>query len=171
MTYGVPEGSVDLEYAKKAGVYVPNKGGVTTWFNGDIYSTKLTGQQTAGQIWSGRGDCAAGRRSTAAHPRTHRRDVLRGQWRAGVPRRRQDVHRVDRCCGVPTARQRAPLLQPRHPARQARVHLHPGGAEGMFVEGGDIPQPGVQVLPWGPERIDERMLALLAKYDTGLPPQ
>jgi hypothetical protein len=50
MTYGVPEGSVDLEYAKKGGVYVPNKGGVTTWFNGDIYSTKLTGQQTGGQI-------------------------------------------------------------------------------------------------------------------------
>jgi hypothetical protein len=30
MTYSVPEGSVDLEYAKKGGVYVPNKGGVTT---------------------------------------------------------------------------------------------------------------------------------------------
>src|SRR5205823_11389919 len=50
MTYSVPEGSVDLEYAKKGGVYVPNKGGVTTWFNGDIYSTRLTGQQTGGQI-------------------------------------------------------------------------------------------------------------------------
>jgi hypothetical protein len=41
----------------------------------------------------------------------------------------------------------------------------------MFVEGGDKPEPGVQVQPWGPERIDERMLALLARYDTGLPPQ
>ncbi|MDT4906483.1 MAG: hypothetical protein QOH52_4499, partial [Pseudonocardiales bacterium] len=30
---------------------------------------------------------------------------------------------------------------------------------------------GVQVQPWGPERIDERMNALLARYDTGLPPQ
>jgi hypothetical protein len=39
------------------------------------------------------------------------------------------------------------------------------------VEGGYEPQPGVQVQPWGPERIDERMLGLLAKYDTGLPPQ
>jgi hypothetical protein len=28
----------------------------------------------------------------------------------------------------------------------------------------------VQVQPWGPERIDERMLGLLAEYDTGLPP-
>ncbi|MEY9835642.1 hypothetical protein [Streptacidiphilus sp. EB103A] len=39
----------------------------------------------------------------------------------------------------------------------------------MFVEGGDEPRPGMQVQPWGPERIDERMLGLLAKYDTGLP--
>jgi quercetin dioxygenase-like cupin family protein len=50
MTYSVPEGSVDLEYAKKGGVYVPNKSGVTTWFSGDICSARLTGQQTGGQI-------------------------------------------------------------------------------------------------------------------------
>ena len=47
----------------------------------------------------------------------------------------------------------------------------PGGAEGLFVEGGDEPQPGVQMQPWGPERIDERMVGLLVKYDTGLPSQ
>ena len=41
----MPEGSVDLGYAKKGGAYIPNKGGVTTWFNRDICSTKLTGQQ------------------------------------------------------------------------------------------------------------------------------
>jgi hypothetical protein len=41
----------------------------------------------------------------------------------------------------------------------------------LFVEGGDEPQPGVQVQPWGPERIDERLLGLLTRYDTGLPPQ
>jgi hypothetical protein len=50
MTYSVPEGSVDLEYPKNGGMYVPNKEGVTTWFTGDIYSTKLTGPQTGGQI-------------------------------------------------------------------------------------------------------------------------
>jgi hypothetical protein len=27
MTYNVPEGGVDLEYAKKGGLYVPNKDG------------------------------------------------------------------------------------------------------------------------------------------------
>jgi hypothetical protein len=50
MTYSVPEGNVDLKYAKKGGVYVPNKSGVTTWFSGDICSVRLTGQQTGGQI-------------------------------------------------------------------------------------------------------------------------
>jgi hypothetical protein len=45
----------------------------------------------------------------------------------------------------------------------------PGGAEGLFTEAGDEPQPGVQVQPWGPERIDDRLLGLLAKYDNALP--
>jgi len=34
------------------------------------------------------------------------------------------------------------------------------------VQGGDEAQPGVQVQPWGPDRIDERLLELCAKYDT-----
>ena len=37
--------------------------------------------------------------------------------------------------------------------------------EGLFMEGGDEPQHGVQVQPWGPESIDARMLGLLTKYD------
>jgi hypothetical protein len=39
----------------------------------------------------------------------------------------------------------------------------PGGREGVFVEGGDEPQTGVQVPPWGPERIDESFLELLGR--------
>jgi hypothetical protein len=46
----------------------------------------------------------------------------------------------------------------------------PGGAEGLFAEAGDAPQPGGQVQPWGPERLDENLLGLLAKYDNALPP-
>ena len=38
----------------------------------------------------------------------------------------------------------------------------PGGVEGLFAEGGDEPQPGVQVQSWGPERSDERLLGPLA---------
>ena len=171
MTYGVPEGSVDLEYAKQAGVYVPNKGGVTTWFNGDIYSTKLTGQQTGGQIGLVEATVPPG---GGPPPHVHERTdetfyVVNGELEfldgdttftastgAVVFLPRGNVHRFYN-----------PGIQP---AKLVFIYT-PGGAEGMFVEGGDRPQPGVQVLPWGPERIDERMLALLAKYDTGLPPQ
>ena len=32
---------------------------------------------------------------------------------------------------------------------------------GLFVGGGDEPKPGVQVQPWGPERLDEHLLRLL----------
>ena len=45
------------------------------------------------------------------------------------------------------------------PAKLVFIYT-PGGAEGLFVEGADEPQPGVQVQPWGPERIDERMLGV-----------
>ena len=55
------------------------------------------------------------------------------------------------------------------PATMVFVYT-PGGPEGLFVEGGDAPIPATQVQPWGPERIDDRLLALLAKHDTVLPP-
>lgn len=45
----------------------------------------------------------------------------------------------------------------------------PGGAEGLFIEAGDEPKPGVQVQPWGPKRIDDHALSLLPKYDNALP--
>lgn len=32
------------------------------------------------------------------------------------------------------------------------------------------PQPGVQVQPWDPERLDDHLLSLLPKYDNALPP-
>jgi mannose-6-phosphate isomerase-like protein (cupin superfamily) len=171
MTYSVPEGSVDLEYGKKGGAYVPNKGGVTTWFNGDIYSIKLTGQQTGGQIGLVEATVPPG---GGPAPHIHERTdetfyVVNGELEfldgdktftasAGdvVFLPRGNVHRFHN-----------PGVQP---ARLVFIYT-PGGAEGLFVEGGDEPQPGVQVQPWGPERIDERLLGLLVKYDTGLPPQ
>lgn len=56
------------------------------------------------------------------------------------------------------------------PARMVFVYT-PGGPETLFIEGGDEPEPGVQVQPWGPERLDEHLMGLLAKYDTALPPE
>ena len=171
MTYSVPEGNVDLKYAKKGGVYVPNKSGVTTWFSGDIYSAGLTGQQTGGQIGLVEVTVPPG---GGPAPHVHERtgetfyvvngelEVLMGDTTftasAGdvVFLPRGTVHRF-----------RNPGIQP---ARLVFIYT-PGGAEGLFVVGGDEPEPGVQVQPWGPERVDECLLGLLARYDTGLPPQ
>jgi quercetin dioxygenase-like cupin family protein len=170
MTYSVPEGSVDLEYLKNGGIYVPNRDGVSTWFNGDIYSTKLTGPQTGGQIGLVEATVPPGG-GPASH--IHKRadetfylvhgelEFLSGDKTfaaAGgdvVFLPRGSVHRFHN-----------PGIQP---ARLVFIYT-PGGAEGLFVEGGDEPWPGVQVQPWGPDRVDERMLGL-AKYDTGFPPQ
>jgi mannose-6-phosphate isomerase-like protein (cupin superfamily) len=150
MTYGVPEGSVDLDYAKKGGVYVPNKAGVTTWFNGDIYSTKLTGQQTSGQIGLVE---ATVRPGGGPAPHVHERTdetfyMVNGELEfldgdktftasAGdvVFLPRGNVHRFHN-----------PGIQP---ATLVFIFT-PGGAEGLFIEGGEEPQPGVQVQPWGP---------------------
>ena len=60
------EGSIDVEYPNNGGMYVPNKDGVTTWFTGDIYSTKLTGPRQRTQ--SGEYDALL----TAAGLRRHR---------------------------------------------------------------------------------------------------
>jgi mannose-6-phosphate isomerase-like protein (cupin superfamily) len=151
--------------------YVPNKGGVTTWFNGDIYSTKLTGQQTGGQIGLVEATVPPG---GGPPPDVHERTdetfyVVNGELEF------LDGHRRF------TASTGAVVFLPRgnvHRFYNPGIQLAklgfiytPCGAEGMFVEGGDKPEPGVQVQPWGPERIDERMNALLARYDTGLPPQ
>ncbi|WP_203713566.1 cupin domain-containing protein [Asanoa siamensis] len=46
----------------------------------------------------------------------------------------------------------------------------PGGAEGLFLEGGDEPRPGVQVENWGPERFDDRILGLFDKYGVAAAP-
>jgi hypothetical protein len=51
-----------------------------------------------------------------------------------------------------------------HPAQMIFLYT-PGGSEGLFVEGGDEPRPGVQIEAWGPERFEnELMQSLYVKY-------
>jgi len=170
MTFSVPEGSADLEYAKKGGLYVPNNDGATTWFNGDLYAVMLSGEQTGGQIGLVEAMVPPG---GGPPPHIHERtdetfymvngelEFLSGEeaFTAStgdvVFLPRGNVHRFHN-----------PGIRP---ATLVFIYT-PGGAEAMFVEGGDEPQPGVQVQPWGPERIDERMLGLLSKHETVLPP-
>jgi mannose-6-phosphate isomerase-like protein (cupin superfamily) len=154
----------------EGGLHLPPQEAVTTWFNGDIYATRLRGEQTNGAIGLVEATVPpGGGPAPHVHARTDETfylvsgelDFLNGEktFTAGtgdvvfIPR--GTTHRFVNA-GV-------------QPARLLFVYT-PGGAEGLFVEGGDEPRPGVQVQPWGPERIDARMLELLDKYDTGLPP-
>jgi len=153
-----------------AQLHHPSGEGVTTWFNGDIYSIRLTAEQTNGAIGlveatvppgGGPAPHVHGRTDETFYLVSGELDFLNGEktFTAGtgdvvfIPR--GTTHRFTNA-GI-------------QPARLLFLYT-PGGAEGLFVEGGDEPEPGVQVMPWGPDRIDARLLGLLDKYDTGLPP-
>jgi mannose-6-phosphate isomerase-like protein (cupin superfamily) len=141
------------------GLHVPAGGGITTWFNGDIVSTKLTAQQSSGALGFVEVTCPPGGGPVPhVHPGTDETfymisgalEFLQGDkvFTAG-----------------PGDRFRNPGIQP---ARMVFAYT-PGGAEGLFIEVGDEPQPGVQVQPWGPERLTDHVLSLLPKYDNALP--
>lgn len=152
-------------------LHIPAGGGTTTWFNGDILATKLTAAQTDGALGLIEATCPPG---GGPAPHIHRNsdetfymisgelEFLQGDrvLTAGagdvVFIKRGDTHRFHN-----------PGIQP---ARMVFVYT-PGGPETLFIEGGDEPEPGVQVQPWGPERLDEHLMGLLAKYDTALPPE
>lgn len=152
-------------------LHIPAGGGTTTWFNGDILATKLTVAQTDGALGLIEATCPPG---GGPAPHIHRNsdetfymisgelEFLQGDrvLTAGagdvVFIKRGDTHRFHN-----------PGIQP---ARMVFVYT-PGGPETLFIEGGDEPEPGVQVQPWGPERLDEHLMGLLAKYDTALPPE
>jgi mannose-6-phosphate isomerase-like protein (cupin superfamily) len=151
-------------------LHVPAGGGITTWFNGDILAIKLTAGQTGGALGLIEATCPPG---GGPVPHVHQQsdetfylvsgslEFLQGDQllTAGTG----DVVFIPR--GM-THRFHNPGIQP---ANMVFIYT-PGGPENLFIEGGDEPQPGVQVRPWGPERLDEHLMSLLAKYDTALPP-
>jgi mannose-6-phosphate isomerase-like protein (cupin superfamily) len=156
----------DARYSTRGGVYVPAGEGITKWFSGDIYTVKLRAEATNGVISVVDASIPVG---SGPVPHSHVDEdetffMLSGElefldgdmtFMAGpgdlvfVPRKTR--HRFKNI-GL-------------HPARMLFLYT-PGATADIFVEGGDEPEPGKMAQPWGPERIDARILGLFDKYGT-----
>ncbi|MFD3454762.1 cupin domain-containing protein [Streptomyces sp. NPDC058691] len=157
--------------AKAGGIHVPSADGVVKWFSGDVYSIKLTADQTAGSLgvveaWVPPGG------GPVAHTHADQDETfflisgelefLNGDsvFTAGpgdlVHCPRETRHRFKNT-GFHTA--------------HMLFFYTPGGSEGLFLEGGDIPEPGIQVPAWGPERFQGPMLDLFKKYGLAALPE
>jgi quercetin dioxygenase-like cupin family protein len=153
----------------RRGLHVPAGGGATTWFNGDILTVKLTAEQSSGALGLIEATCPPGGGPVPhVHPGTDETFYLTAGELEFLQGDKVFTAAAGDLVFIPrgmTHRFTNPGIQP---ARMIFIYT-PGGAEGLFIEAGDDPQPGVQVQPWGPERIDDRLLGLLAKYDNALP--
>lgn len=142
---------------------------MTSWFNGDTYTTTLTAGSTGGAVGMVRASVPPGR-GPAPHLH-HQTDeifyVLDGELEFLAGDRMVTAGPGD-ALFVPRGTTHRFLNAGVLPATLLFVFT-PGGPEGLFIEGGDEPQPGVVAPAWGPERLDERLLGLLAQYDTALP--
>jgi quercetin dioxygenase-like cupin family protein len=156
--------------ADRSGLHVPASGGVTTWFNGDILTVKLAAAQSGGALGLIEATVPPG---GGPAPHIHRNTdetfyMISGELEFLQGKRVLTATTGDLifCPRGITHRFTNPGIQP---ARMIFIYT-PGGAEGLFIDAGDTPRPGTQVQPWGPERIDERLLSLLPRYDNALPP-
>ena len=153
----------------RAGLHIPAGGGITTWFNGDILTVKLAAGQSRGALGLIEATVPpGGGPAPHVHPNTDETFYLIAgelEFLQGEQVLTAGAGDLVFCPRGITHRFTNPGIQP---ARMIFIYT-PGGAEGLFIEAGDKPQPGMQVQPWGPERLDEHLLSLLAEYDCVLP--
>ena len=150
--------------------HVPADAGVTKWVFGDTYTMKLTGQQTGGSLGLVEASVPPGG-GPVAHTHAHEDEIfyllsgelefLNGEQRytarpgdvVFVPR---TAHHGFRNTGI-------------RPATMLFMYT-PGGAENIFIEGGDEPEPGKAAPFWGPERLPQ-LAELLVKYGIEVIPE
>jgi mannose-6-phosphate isomerase-like protein (cupin superfamily) len=156
--------------ADHPGLHIRADEGVTTWFNGDILTVKLAAGQSGGALGLIEATVPPG---GGPAPHVHRHTDETFYLISGELEFLQGSRVVTAAAGdlvfCPRGITHRFTNRGIQPARMIFVYT-PGGAEGLFVEAGDEPRPGVQVQPWGPERLDDRLLNLLPKYDNALPP-
>jgi quercetin dioxygenase-like cupin family protein len=171
MSFSLPDAATDPRYTTQGGIHVPAGTGPTKWFNGDVLNVGLTAAQTNGSLGVIRASVPPGG-GPAAHVHAGSDEMfvmMDGELEfldgdKTFVASRGDLVFVPR--GIRHRFKNVGLVQ------ASMVFLFtPGGAEGLFVAGGDEPQPGVQAPPWGLDRLDERLLDLLQKHDTEMLPE
>ena len=150
-------------------IHVPAVDGHTTWFSGDVYTVKLDAKATNGVLGAIEASVPPGG-GPPPHSHSHSDETfyLLGGELEFLEGERTFTARTGDMVFLPRGVVHRFVNTGLKPASMLFLYT-PGGPEGLFVEGGDEPKPGVQVQPWGPERIDERLLGLLDKYDNVLP--
>lgn len=158
------------ETAAEHGIrHVPAGTGTTVWFSGDVYTVMLTADDTDASLGVIYGSVPPGGGPPAHYHAEHDElfYLLDGELQFSE---NADTFTVNR--GDIVFIKRGSVHNFRNsglfPATMLFLYA-PGEPEGLFVEGGDTPVAGEHVEPWGPDRIDSRLVALLDKYDNRLP--
>jgi quercetin dioxygenase-like cupin family protein len=147
------------------GIHVPADGGSMRWFASDVYSIKLTAADTNGSIGIVHASVPPGG-GPIPHVHLHQEEtfyVLSGvlEFLEGD---RTFMARTGELVHIPRHVKHRFKNIGYHPAQMLFLYT-PGGTEGMFVEGGDEPTPGVQVEHWGQERfLTQHIQDLYVKY-------
>jgi quercetin dioxygenase-like cupin family protein len=154
----------DPRYTARGGIHVPANGGDTRWFSGDVYSIKLSAQRTKGALGVVEASVPPGG-GPVAHTHADQDEtfyLISGELEFLDGDTTFVAGPGDLVYCPRTIRHRFKNIG-LHTARMLFFYT-PGGSEGLFLEGGDQPQPGVQVPTWGPERFQGPMLDLFEKY-------
>jgi quercetin dioxygenase-like cupin family protein len=164
MSLSLPD-ATDPRNSAGGGIHVPASDGLLRWFAGDVYSVKLTAADTNGSIGIVQASVPPG---GGPIPHTHADQdetfyLLSGELEF-LDGDRTFIARTGDLVYIPRQVRHRFLNVSYQPAQMLFLYT-PGGSEGLFVDGGDEPRPGVQIEAWEPERFqNERMQNLYIKY-------
>lgn len=171
MSLPLPDPNDPRTGAIGGGIHVPADGGLQRWFAGDAYSIKLTAEQTNGSLGVVQGTVPPG---AGPIPHIHKEQeetfyVLSGSLEF-LEGERTFMAQTGDLVHIPRG-----VLHRFHNvgyhAAQLLFVYSPGGTEGLFVDGGEEPVPGVQVEAWGPERFQTEVIQdLYVKYNIEIRP-
>lgn len=152
------------------GLHVPAGEGPAKWFSGDVYTVKLEAKATNGTVGLIEASVPPGG-GPPPHIHNHADEtfyLLNGELEF-LEGERTFTARTGDLVFVPRGATHRFLNTGIRTATMLFFYT-PGGPEGLFLEGGDDPKPGVQVEPWGPDRFGDHMTQLLDKYDNVILP-